>query len=505
MPVGREHAGGRIRCVGCQAISAVSLLSSNTVLLRLVEPSTASGSPSSSESAPVYVVDAPDGEAEPDPSAMTAPVERPAIAATSGSGPRAGRTSRRRLAATGLLACGGLALLLTLGAVMFGGRWKPGRPDRGELKVIGPEAQEVGQTVPPAQQEGRVEINIAYGTEKQQWLEAAAAEFQESEAGRGISVVLHGMGSIEGARAVLDGPEPIPMHVWSPASSAYRDTFEREWRAKRGKSPILKAENLVLTPLVFVMWEGRHGALLKKYPKLGFRTVAEAMGEPGGWGTIADHPDWGRFKFGHTDPEHSNSGLLTLVLMAYEFAGKEYNLTHQEIARPEFLDRVRRFEQGVVRPGGALTHSTGNLMREMVNRGPSQYDCVLVYENLAIGYLDAARDRWGPLVVDYPEPNMWNDHPYYILDVPWSDARQRAAAVAFLRFLMSEPIQRRALEHGFRPGNTGVSLRMPDSPLLRHAREGLRIELPRMCEPPTNEVVRDLLAASRQAAGPPEK
>ena len=150
-----------------------------------------------------------------------------------------------------------------------------------------------------------------------------------------------------------------------------------------------------------------------------------------------------------------------------------------------------------MRPGGALTHSTGDLMSEMVHRGPSQYDCVLVYENLAIDYLDAARDRWGQLVVDYPEPNMWNEHPYYILDVPWSDPRQRAAAAAFRRFLMSEPIQRRALEHGFRPGSTAVSLRFPDSPLVRHARHGLRIELPRMCEPPSDEVVQDLLAAAR--------
>ena len=37
---------------------------------------------------------------------------------------------------------------------------------------------------------------------------------------------------------------------------------------------------------------------------------------------IAGKPEWGLFKFGHTHPDQSNSGLLTLVLMAYEFAGK---------------------------------------------------------------------------------------------------------------------------------------------------------------------------------------
>ncbi len=502
-PVGREHAGSRIRCVGCQAISAVGLLSSNTVQLTLVEPDDPAGvRPVGGPEGPVYVVGSPDDEDEPDPSALTAPLERPAIAASTAV-PTARRSARRLVAPA--MAAGVLALLAIVVAVMIRGRGGPDRPDRVEVNAGGPEAQEVGRTASAAPRDEPVVINIAFGTEKRRWFEAAAAEFQQSEAGRGITVALQGMGSMEGAHAVLDGPEPIPMHVWSPASSAYRATFERQWRAKHAKSPILRAENLVLTPLVFVMWETRRDAFMKKYSGVRFRTIAEAMDEPGGWGTIAAQADWGRFKFGHTDPEHSNSGLFTLVLMAYEFLGKEYNLSRDEVDRPAFRERLRRLERGVVRPGGALTHSTGDLMGQMVNRGPSQYDCVLVYENLAIDSLDAARDRWGPLVVDYPEPNMWTDHPYYILDVPWSDARQRAAAEAFRQFLMSEPIQRRALEHGFRPGSTAVSLRFPDSPLVRHARHGLRIELPRMCEPPSDEVVRDLLAAARGGDGTPEK
>src|SRR5262249_32969043 len=163
-------------------------------------------------------------------------------------------------------------------------------------------------------------------------------------------------------------------------------------------------------------------------------------------------------------PNQSNSGLLTLVLMAFEFSKKEFNLTRDDVIQPGFQQWLRSFEKGVARPGGALTSSTGTLMREMVLRGPSQYDCLLIYENLAIDYLEAARDRWGELHVDYPEPNTWNEHPYYVLAVPWSDAAQREAAGEFLKFLMSEPIQKRALDHGFRPGNPSVSVRFPESP-----------------------------------------
>jgi ABC-type sulfate transport system substrate-binding protein len=133
----------------------------------------------------------------------------------------------------------------------------------------------------------------------------------------------------------------------------------------------------------------------------------------------------------------------------------------------------------------------------MVLRGPSEFDCIITYENLAIDYLGTARDRWGELEVDYPDPNIWNEHPYYILDVPWSDSRQQAAAALFLQFLISEPIQKKSLDHGFRPGNPAVSVRFPESPLIRHASHGIKIDLPRMCEPPKFAVVQDLLATSR--------
>ena len=128
--------------------------------------------------------------------------------------------------------------------------------------------------------------------------------------------------------------------------------------------------------MVFVTWDTRHEPFLKKFKTVTFKTMAEAMHEQGGWGTIASQPDWGRVKLGHTHPEHSNSGLLTLVLMAYEFFNKERNLSHADLAQPAFQKWLQDFERAVARPDGTLSSSTGTLMKEMVLRGPSQYDCV---------------------------------------------------------------------------------------------------------------------------------
>jgi hypothetical protein len=402
-----------------------------------------------------------------------------------GAGARA-KPPGRRLAAA--LAIGGL--LLIAGVVWWG---FVGRRPGGAGAVPPPAA-----VAPPPAGGAPLVINIAFGTEKEKWLKEALATFEKTPEGSRFKVNLVGLGSVEGAQAILDGPGERPIHVWSPASSAYRDVFEQEWRIKHGKTAIVQAENLALTPMVFVLWKSRYERFIAKYGSVSFQTIARAMREPGGWSSIGNEPGWGLFKFAHTHPNKSNSGLLTLVLMAYEFSHKERGLTTADVTHPQFQEWLKEFEQGVARPGGSLTHSTGTLMREMVLRGPSQYDCLMVYENLAIDYLDDARQRWGELQVVYPVENLWNEHPYYILDAPWSGPAQREAAQRFLDFLLSEPIQRRALAHGFRPGNPAVPVRFPESPLVRYGAQGLTIDLPRVCEPPRAEIVYDLMASFRR-------
>jgi serine/threonine protein kinase len=464
-------------------------------------PASASVTSCSVGAAGPSVVLGPDDEPEPDPSAATALVARPGSSRMPGSdATESGKPARWHRLPVWLTASM-FGLLVIAGALGVARALRnssnPGANDvRGGLPALDDRSKAVDEATGfPSPAATAVEIHIAYGTEKQKWLEEANEEFQKTPEGRRIIVKLHGMGSVEAAQAVLAGPGSTPIQVWSPASSAYRDLFEQEWRAKHKTNPIQKSESLALTPMVFVTWESRHAPFIKKYGKVNFQTVDQAIREPRGWDAIAGEPGWGRFKFGHTHPNRSNSGLLTLVLMAYEFSKKDRDLSLGDVAQPDFLRWLGTFEPAVARPGGSLTHSTGTLMRDMVLRGPSQYDCLLIYENLAIDYLEAARDRWGELHVDYPEPNMWNEHPYYILDVPWCDYSQKAAATEYLKFLMSAAMQRKALEHGFRPGNPEVSLRFAESPLVRHARQGIKIDLPRMCEPPRAEVVRNLLGS----------
>ncbi len=343
---------------------------------------------------------------------------------------------------------------------------------------------------------GGVEIGIAYGTEKRRWLEWAAAEFARTDAGQRIGIQLKPMGSLEGAQALLKGDESI--HVWAPASALYTDVFVQEWEVKHGRrDPLLTADALALSPMVLVMWDQRFSAFQQRYERLDFDQIGEALAEVSGWDGIAEKPEWGLFKFGHTHPNQSNSGITTLVLMAYDYHKKRTDLALKDILDPGFQGWMQQIERAV----SGLPNSTGNMMRDMVLKGPSAYDAVCVYENVVIDFLKNAEGRWGSLEVAYPAYNMWNENPYYVIDAPWSDDRHKEGAREFLRFLLSEEIQQNALTHGFRPGNPAVPIKLAESPFTKYASYGIKVDLASVCEPPSAEVVNNLLASWQRGQG----
>jgi hypothetical protein len=354
-------------------------------------------------------------------------------------------------------------------------------------------------TPTPSAASGPVEITVAYGTEKREWFTWAAGEFSRTPEGRNVRVNLKGLGSLEAAQALLRGADKPAdqIHVWCPASSLYKDVFVRDWRAKFGSSPIAREEPVALTPMVYVFWDERYAAFNKKYPTVSFSSIGEALAERGGWGAVAGRPEWGLVKFGHTHPNQSNSGLMTLVLMAYDYHHKNAGLAVADIVDVKFQDWLGQFERGV----NYQTNSTGNLMRDMVLKGPSTYDALFVYESVVIEHLKNAEGRWQGLKVVYPALNSWNDNPYYIIDAPWSSKEQRAAADAFLNFLLTEPVQRQALVHGFRPANVRVSIKTADSPFELYKDAGLRVDLQSVCEPPKAEVMENLLASWQRSVG----
>jgi ABC-type Fe3+ transport system substrate-binding protein len=331
-----------------------------------------------------------------------------------------------------------------------------------------------------------IEIGIAYGTEKKKWFEWAVAEFAKTEAGKKIKVNLIPMGSVEGAEAVLQQDKRI--HVWSPASGVVQALLTEQWEKDHGNDPIYSDAPLALTPMVIVMWEDRYDAFIAKYQEINFKTLAEALAEKTGWAAIANKPDWGYFTFGHTMPTHSNSGLLTLVLMAYDYADVSRRLKAKHIMEEGFLTWLEAAVENI----SAEQTSTGKLMKEMLRYGPSKLNAIMVYENLALSNLENARGRWGKLKMVYPSRSVWNDNPYYILDVPWTTDEHKNAAKLFQDFLLSEKAQKVARdEYLFRPANVDVPI-IGEGSAFDKLQNVVKINVPTI-QRPSAEVLKQLI------------
>ncbi len=354
-----------------------------------------------------------------------------------------------------------------------------------------------------ASDSGPVAITIAYGSEKEKWLNQANDEFKKSPKGKRYIIALKKMGSNEAADAIINAstnPQAERIHVWAPASSVLLDNFRTRWQIVNANSePIKDFQSLASTPVVFIMWRNKHIAFKRKYPEgVTFDSLAKAMSEQGGWEAIAGKREWGPvFRFGHTRPEKSNSGLVCLLLMAYHHGRKKEDLRSEDLG-PQFQAWLDAFERNVMGSIANQDNSTGNMGEEMLKRGPkaSSFDALFLYENALVEMLDEARIKYhneGELDVIYPNPNYLNDHPYYILNVPWSQPSQQDAAREFRKFLLTEEMQELAIEHGFRPGNSSVPF---DSLRLRgFQRNGLKLNLEdlQMLNPPDEGVVQDLM------------
>lgn len=342
-----------------------------------------------------------------------------------------------------------------------------------------------------APKQAPVEVTMLYGSEKKEWIEAAAESFRKEHPE--IRLKLVARGSLEAAQAVLDQRERPT--VFSPADSMVMAMLASDWKTK-GRAPIVDdagdeaAQSLVMTPLVFVAWEDRAQALTKNGSgEIRWKTLHDATVSPRGWAAVGGKPEWGFVKLGHTDPTKSNSGLQALYLMTLEHTNKQ-TVEVGDLLDPKLQAFVKQTERSVT----SFEASTGTFMTEMVRFGPSKYDVACVYENLAIAQLDAAQGRWGNLRVYYPHATIWSDHPAAVLRAEWISPEQRAAAHVWLAYLRSRPMQERALAFGFRPGDTTVPVRTADrdNPWNRLAPYGVKIELPAAARTPDGAVVRNL-------------
>jgi Ca-activated chloride channel family protein len=309
----------------------------------------------------------------------------------------------------------------------------------------------------------KISISVVYGSEKQAWLDPLVKQYNDAQnktsGGKIIVVQATAMGSIESVRGIIDGS--IQPTVWSPASSIYIPVANSEWKKSNTDDLVTGSpRDLVLSPVVIAMWRPMAQALGWPDKTLGWQDIAQLATSKEGWSAYG-HPEWGNFKFGHTHPNYSNSGIVSIIAETYAGLNKQKGLTENDLNSPDLKAFMANVESSVIHYGS----STGFFSDRMFERGPSYLSAAVLYENLIVAQETKrvnGQSSQIPVVAIYPkEGTFWSNHPYVILNTTWVTVEQKEAAQLFETFLLDKPQQLKALEYGFRPADPSIPLTSP--------------------------------------------
>ncbi|GAA4232953.1 Ca-activated chloride channel family protein [Streptosporangium album] len=345
-----------------------------------------------------------------------------------------------------------LAGALIVGLRLYVGSNEPSRPRGAEqTKACG---------------DGGIALTVAASSEKAELLREIAAGYNGREVGGRCADVVVETKASGGAMQALargwderqDGPRP---DVWSPASSGWV-TLLQQRAAGNDTGSLVAPDNpsIAKTPLVIAMPKPMAEALGWPGKKLGWSDLLDLSA--GSWAKY-DHPEWGRFRLGKTNPNFSTSGLNATVGAYFAATGLSGDLSEKNVADPKAREFVRGVERTIVHYGDTTLTFLSNLQRaDDAGAGLSYISAVAVEEKSVWDYNQGnptgdpgTLGKHGkpkvPLVAIYPkEGTLYSDNPYAVLTAPWVDDAKRKVAADFLAYLQAPEQQNRFADSAFR-------------------------------------------------------
>ena len=204
--------------------------------------------------------------------------------------------------------------------------------------------------------------------------------------------------------------------------------------------------SIVRTPLVIAMWEPMARALGYPRKPVAFQDIVELATDPQGWASVGK-PNFGRFKYVHTNPDSSTSGAEAVTGSYYAVVGKKEGLTNADVAKA--APEVKDLERSVVHYGDSTL-----FIEDQLCKGGLAYASAVAMEETTVIDFNRRRCSNTKLVSLYPqEGSFFSDSPYIVLNADWVTPADRQAAAAFQKFLAGEVDADLAGRYGFRPGD----------------------------------------------------
>jgi Ca-activated chloride channel homolog len=239
--------------------------------------------------------------------------------------------------------------------------------------------------------------------------------------------------------------------LWTPASSLWGRLLNYDVSATW--VPV-NNPSLVVSPQVIAMWKPLARVLGWPKRKIGWGDLLALATSHRGWAAY-DHPEFGSFKLGHTNPDFSTSGLSAIASEYYAVTGKRANLTLADVRRPNVRAAVRAIERSIVHYG-----ETAKAFTDQMDRYGEAYAHVVYVQETTVQEFNRHRKQATPLVAIEPKEGTFvADYPLIVLRTPWAQASGRAAAEVFRRWLVPKITRPMAVANGFRLRRpTGLAL-----------------------------------------------
>src|SRR3954447_19272956 len=290
-----------------------------------------------------------------------------------------------------------------------------------------------------------LKITFAYSPEKEVLALPLIKKFNSQHVtvnGKPIFVEAQNVSSGDAETRIAKGQ--LKPTAWSPASSLWGRLLNYE-----ADKNYVAADNpsLARTPLVIAMWEPLARALGWPKKQVGWAEVLRLATSRNGWADFG-HPEYGRFKLGHTNPDFSTSGLSAVAAEYYAATGKREGLTPKDIADRGVRDRIKSIEQSIVHYGDTTLFFSDQLKAH----GPAYASAVAMEEATLVAFNKGRKGT--KLVAIYPkEGTFFSDNPFLIMHAPWVSPAQQQAAQKLQQYLVANITPQTALNAGFRPGD----------------------------------------------------
>jgi hypothetical protein len=334
-----------------------------------------------------------------------------------------------------------------------------------------------GGPIAPAASTEPIELRIVTALPIEQWVtEAATAYNGENHQldGRRVTVTIIPMDGLTALNRYDSASFDVTPTAWIPdsrylvelANAAYKDRLGRDVFLTDGE---YRAKPIALSLFAWGLYGTRAKALEQKFGTIDWKTIHDAATAAGGWPELGGEAAWGFFKLVVPNPRKNVGGLAAMVAAAGEYYDKP-NISVEDVTNPDFQKWLKELMSSVTSISGASAYTA----EDFALLGYSVGDGGQMLESDLLANMAGIATRWqDPLVVRYPKYVTWFDFPFSVWIGPETSAAEKNAALDFEKYLLSKPVQEKAVTYGLRPVNADVSVDRPDSPFTRWKDAGI--------------------------------